>query len=89
MLLWSLGSARHLEILGSDARISQLGRETHALSAEQKASGRLARFEGVTVPFGNVLRLERRGWYRGPVDSDGGISCLVRPARDGRYVVVT
>ncbi|WP_258940886.1 DUF4132 domain-containing protein [Actinomadura luteofluorescens] len=67
----------------------QLGREVHALTGEEKAAARLTRFEKVTVPFGNVLRLERRGWYRGPVDSDGGISCLVRPVGDGRYVVVT
>ncbi|NDU72997.1 DUF4132 domain-containing protein [Actinomadura sp. DSM 109109] len=67
----------------------QLGREVHALTGEEKAADRLARFEGVTVPVGNVLRLERRGWYRGPVDSDGGIPCLVRPAGAGRYVVVT
>ncbi|MEU8125202.1 DUF4132 domain-containing protein [Spirillospora sp. NPDC049024] len=67
----------------------QLGREVHALTGEEKAGARLTRFEGVTVPFGNVLRLERRGWYRGPVDSDGGISCLVRPAGTRRYVVLT
>ncbi|MEV4005700.1 DUF4132 domain-containing protein [Actinomadura sp. NPDC049753] len=67
----------------------QLGREVHALTGEERAAARLTRFEGVTVPFGNVLRLERRGWYRGPVDSDGGISCLVRPAGADRYVVVT
>ncbi|MBO2463378.1 DUF4132 domain-containing protein [Actinomadura violacea] len=68
---------------------AQLGRAVHALTEEERAGGRLARFEGVTVPFGNVLRLERRGWHRGPVNSDGGIDCMVRPVADRRYVVVT
>lgn len=67
----------------------QLDREVRALTARERAAGRLARFEGTTVPVGNVLRLERRGWRRGPVNSDGGIECLVRPAENGRYVVVT
>jgi hypothetical protein len=67
----------------------QLGRAVHALTEEEAAGGRLARFEGVTVPFGNVLGLERRGWQRGPVDSDGGIGCMVRPVAERRYVVVT
>ncbi|MEO3823258.1 DUF4132 domain-containing protein [Actinomadura sp. B10D3] len=67
----------------------QLGRTVHALTEDEKAGGRLTRFENVTVPFGNVLRLERRGWHRGPVNSDGGIDCLVRPVEGGRYVVVT
>lgn len=67
----------------------QLDREVHALTARERAGDRLARFEGTTVPFGSVLRLERRGWRRGPVNSDGGIECLVRPAGDRRFVVVT
>ncbi|MVZ99213.1 DUF4132 domain-containing protein [Actinomadura sp. LD22] len=67
----------------------QLARVVHALTAEQMAGGRLARFEQATVRFGNVLGLERRGWYRGPIDSDGGIDCMVRPVADRRYVVVT
>lgn len=67
----------------------QLGRPVRALAEEESAAGRLTRFEGVTVPFGNVLRLERRGWRRGPINSDGGIECLVRPVPGGRYVVVT
>ncbi|TDD64967.1 DUF4132 domain-containing protein, partial [Actinomadura darangshiensis] len=67
----------------------QLGRAVHALAEEEKAGGRLTRFEDVTVPFGNVLRLERRGWHRGPVNSDGGIDCFVRPVGGKRYVVVT
>ncbi|RSN62040.1 DUF4132 domain-containing protein [Actinomadura sp. WAC 06369] len=67
----------------------QLDREVHELTAPERAGDRLARFEGTPVPVGNVLRLERRGWLRGPVNSDGGIECLVRPAGNGRYVVVT
>ncbi|GAA0247015.1 hypothetical protein GCM10009527_049530 [Actinomadura nitritigenes] len=73
----------------------QLGRDVHALTDEEAAGGRLPRFEGATVPFGNVLGLERRGWHRGPVNSDGGIDSMVRPVarrQDGawtRYVVVT
>ncbi|WP_331766035.1 DUF4132 domain-containing protein [Embleya sp. NBC_00896] len=67
----------------------QLDRVVHTLSEDEKAATRLTRFEGVTVPFGNVLRLERRGWHRGPTDSDGGISCFVRTVRSGCHVVVT
>ncbi|MFI0356074.1 DUF4132 domain-containing protein [Actinomadura sp. 9N407] len=67
----------------------QLGRDVYGLTGEEKAGGRLARFEEATVPYGNVLQLERRGWYRGPVGSGGGIECFVRPAGHGRYVVVT
>jgi len=42
----------------------QLGRPVHALTDRERAGGRLARFEGATVPIGAVLGLTRYGWER-------------------------
>ncbi|MEW2352950.1 DUF4132 domain-containing protein [Spirillospora sp. NPDC029432] len=48
----------------------QLGRPVHALTAAERETGRLARFEGVRVPAGDLLGLVRRGWERGaPLDA--------------------
>ncbi|XVQ13790.1 DUF4132 domain-containing protein [Spirillospora sp. CA-255316] len=48
----------------------QLARPVAALTEEERAGGRLARFEGATVPSGAVRGLTRRGWQL-PRDSDG------------------
>jgi hypothetical protein len=42
----------------------QLSRPTFTLTAGELAGGRLARFEGRTVPTTKLLGLERRGWRR-------------------------
>ena len=42
----------------------QLGRTVHALTEDERSSGRLERFEGRTMPIRGVLRLIRRGWER-------------------------
>ncbi|MFG3193900.1 DUF4132 domain-containing protein [Streptomyces omiyaensis] len=50
----------------------QLGRPLHTATDEDGASARLTRFEGVTVPVGRLLGLQKRGWQRG-VPQDAGI----------------
>ncbi|MEV6077331.1 DUF4132 domain-containing protein [Streptomyces sp. NPDC052069] len=50
----------------------QLGRAVYALTEEEAGGYRLPRFEGLTVPIGKVLGLERRGWQRG-VPQDAGV----------------
>ncbi|MFJ8853899.1 DUF4132 domain-containing protein [Streptomyces sp. NPDC102437] len=50
----------------------QLGRNVLALSGEETDGYRLTRFEGLKVPVGKVLGLQRRGWERG-VPQDAGV----------------
>lgn len=50
----------------------QVARPLHAPSAEEAAGARLTRFEGVTVPVGRLLGLQKRGWERG-VPQDAGV----------------
>ncbi|MFI0356300.1 DUF4132 domain-containing protein [Actinomadura sp. 9N407] len=50
---------------------AQLGRPVHALTEQEAAGDRLARFEGVTVPAGKVLGLTRHGWERGDPQDNG------------------
>ncbi|MFE0042987.1 DUF4132 domain-containing protein [Streptomyces albireticuli] len=48
----------------------QLHRAVHRLTDEEAGDWRLSRFEGLTVPTGKVLGLERHGWERGePMDA--------------------
>jgi hypothetical protein len=54
----------------------QLGRQVFALTAEEAAGSRLARFEGVTVPTTKVLGLERRGWQR-ETPQDAGVQAFI------------
>ncbi|MFF1930037.1 DUF4132 domain-containing protein [Streptomyces sp. NPDC058228] len=50
----------------------QLGRAVFRLADEDAHGYRLTRFEGLKVPTGKVLGLERRGWERG-VPQDAGV----------------
>ncbi|WP_156926016.1 DUF4132 domain-containing protein [Glycomyces arizonensis] len=57
---------------------TQLGRPVMAFTDEELATGRLARFEGVSVPVGRLLGLVGKGWVRGaPQDAgiEAGMSC--------------
>lgn len=54
----------------------QLGRPVFRLTDEEAAGGRLPRFEGITVPTGRLLGLERRGWQRGE-PQDAGVECWI------------
>jgi hypothetical protein len=65
----------------------QLGRAVHALTGEERQGGRLHRFEGLTVPFGKVLGLERRGWKRG--EPQARIECWIsREIPGNRHIVI-
>ncbi|WP_165495330.1 DUF4132 domain-containing protein [Actinomadura roseirufa] len=66
----------------------QLGRTVHALTEEERASGRLERFEGLKVPFGKVLGLVRLGWERGTPQDAGGERWISRRVGPARYVVI-
>ncbi|MGH3379684.1 MAG: DUF4132 domain-containing protein, partial [Actinoallomurus sp.] len=65
----------------------QLGRPVHALTDRERAGGRLARFEGATVPIGALLGLTRYGWDRGEPQDNGTEHWITRTV-DGGCVVV-
>ncbi|MFB4314259.1 DUF4132 domain-containing protein [Actinomadura sp. 21ATH] len=66
----------------------QLGRDVHALTGEERASGRLERFEGVTVPAHAVVGLVRRGWERGSPYDNGVERWISKPLPGGLHAVV-
>jgi hypothetical protein len=66
----------------------QLGRTVHALTEQERGSGRLKRFEDLKVPFGKVLGLVRRGWERGEPQDAGGERWISRRLAGDRYVVI-
>ncbi|WP_067824127.1 DUF4132 domain-containing protein [Actinomadura kijaniata] len=66
----------------------QLDRPVHALADAERHSARLTRFEGVTVPVGRILDLERRGWRRGEPWDGGVADHIARPAPGGLHVVI-
>ncbi|WP_119727238.1 DUF4132 domain-containing protein [Thermomonospora amylolytica] len=66
----------------------QLARDVHMLTDEERASGRLSRFEGITVPAHAVLGLTRRGWERG-VPLDNGVERWIsKPVPGGLHVMI-
>ncbi|WP_329521281.1 DUF4132 domain-containing protein [Spirillospora sp. NBC_01491] len=65
----------------------QLGRPVHVLTDEERTTGRLKRFEGLKVPSGALLGLERHGWER--VQDDRAIvDQVVRDLADGARVSI-
>ncbi|MBB4753015.1 DUF4132 domain-containing protein [Actinoplanes lobatus] len=62
-----VGTSRWAEVF-ADYEIMQpfpqLGRPVYTLTEQEAATGRLERFEGVTVPTTKVIMLDRRGWIR-------------------------
>ncbi|MEV4003542.1 DUF4132 domain-containing protein [Actinomadura sp. NPDC049753] len=50
----------------------QLDRPLHALTEDERRTGRLARFDGAEVPLGRLLRLEHDGWEH-DMPADAGI----------------
>ncbi|MBB6395875.1 hypothetical protein BKA00_002789 [Actinomadura coerulea] len=66
----------------------QLTRPVHTLTEQERGSGRLERFEGLKLPFGDVLGLVKLGWERGaPLDA-GVERWIHRRVADRRYVVI-
>lgn len=65
----------------------QLGRPVHTFTEEERASKRLMRFQGVTVPVGAVLGLTRHGWERGEPQDSGFEHWIARPVANGCVVV--
>ncbi|AGL13695.1 DUF4132 domain-containing protein [Actinoplanes sp. N902-109] len=65
----------------------QLSRPTFGLTPAEAASNRLSRFEGITVPTGRVIGLERRGWRR-EEPQDAGIQGAIELAVDEKRQVV-
>ncbi|MFE2323370.1 DUF4132 domain-containing protein [Streptomyces sp. NPDC059385] len=49
----------------------QLGRPVMAVTEEEAGGARLTRFEGITVPVGKLLGLQKRGWERGEPQDAG------------------
>ncbi|MFV2178235.1 DUF4132 domain-containing protein [Actinomadura sp. LOL_016] len=66
----------------------QLARPVHALTEEERESGRLERFEGLDVPFGAVLALVRRGWERGAPQDAGVEEWISRSLPGERHLVI-
>ncbi|WP_051301421.1 DUF4132 domain-containing protein [Actinomadura rifamycini] len=67
----------------------QLARPVHALTADERAGGRLARFEGRRAEVAAVLGLARRGWERGAPMEVGFERWISRPLPGGPHLVVT
>lgn len=58
---------------------AQIGRESFALSDEERAATELARWKGRVVPTGRVLGLVNKGWRRGQAQDGGGIWYFTKP----------
>ncbi|MFH8514566.1 WGR and DUF4132 domain-containing protein [Streptomyces gelaticus] len=66
----------------------QLGRTVLTLPEEEAGEYRLTRFEGLKVPIGKVLGLERRGWQRG-IPQDAGVERWIsKRLSDDCYLVI-
>ncbi|HBL28304.1 MAG TPA: hypothetical protein DD490_15825 [Acidobacteria bacterium] len=66
----------------------QLGRETYAITEEEKGARELRRVAGLTVPTGKVLGLvDRRGWRRGPALDAGLIGWIAKSLPGGEHEI--
>ncbi|HEY4459744.1 MAG TPA: DUF4132 domain-containing protein [Pseudonocardiaceae bacterium] len=66
----------------------QLGRAVHTMTEDELGTGRLTRFEGVTVASAAVHGLRRRGWELGRPQDNGSIWWVSRAVPGHRSVVV-
>ncbi|MEU7033419.1 DUF4132 domain-containing protein [Streptomyces sp. NPDC046237] len=66
----------------------QLGRPVLAATEEEAAGARLTRFEGVTVPVGKLLGLQKRGWERGEPQDAGVERWFSRRIGPERHLVI-
>ncbi|MEV7954290.1 DUF4132 domain-containing protein [Streptomyces sp. NPDC088141] len=67
---------------------AQLGRAVYELSEEEGAGYRLTRFEGLKVPTGKVLGLQRRGWERGAPQDAGVERWISKRLADDCHLVI-
>ncbi len=58
---------------------AQLGRDTYALTEEEKRAVKLMRWNGIKVPTGKVLGLVNKGWRRGQAQDGGSIWHFSKP----------
>ncbi|WP_330241625.1 DUF4132 domain-containing protein [Streptomyces sp. NBC_00525] len=66
----------------------QLGRPVFALTDEEAAGHRMTRFEGIKVPTGRLLGLERFGWRRGTPLDNGVERWISKRLADHRHLVI-
>ncbi|MBB6136499.1 hypothetical protein HD842_004677 [Massilia aurea] len=67
----------------------QLGRATHALTADERSANKLLRWKDVRVATGKVLGLSHIGWRRGSSEDGGIISTCGKDADGGRTLELT
>jgi hypothetical protein len=67
----------------------QLARPVLAFAPGELETGRLTRFEGVTVDVGRVLGMTKRGWHRAAPEDGGVEPGIYFPLPGGGYVTVT
>ncbi|XVQ12073.1 DUF4132 domain-containing protein [Spirillospora sp. CA-255316] len=66
----------------------QLARPVHAFTDEERASAKLARFEGRTVHFGRILGMTSRGWELGEKETGGFRRQVMLMTPDDRHLMV-
>ncbi|WP_037559776.1 DUF4132 domain-containing protein [Spirillospora albida] len=67
----------------------QLARPVHRLTQDERAAGRLTRFEDEWVDVGGLLGLVRRGWERGAPMDAGIEQWISRQVAPDRHLVIT
>ncbi|MFI6520317.1 DUF4132 domain-containing protein [Spirillospora sp. NPDC050679] len=67
----------------------QLARPVHAFTEQERAAGRLTRFEGRTVHVGGLLGLVRHGWELGPPMDAGQQQWISRRVAPDRHLVIS
>lgn len=68
--------------------LDQLGRPALELTAAERSGRQLERFQRVVLDPGEILALEPRGWYSGPVGDPPVWSRFLRQLDDDRYMIV-
>lgn len=65
----------------------QLARTTYALTRAELKANAIARFHGLVVPTGNVLKLEKSGWRRGEAQEAGCIFWMHWGCSAGSFIL--
>jgi hypothetical protein len=68
---------------------AQVGRDTYALTEDERAGKVLTRWKGAKVPTGRILGLVNKAWRRGDAQDGGGIWYFTKPQGDGRVIELT